>query len=87
MECIKKFCSDYGFKQVEIIAKDRFVKSVSSKEWFAIEILDDKVRLSYENYNLNTPIIKDYNFAIEYVKYLMDLNKLNDFIKNKGWLK
>ena len=82
MEVIKNFCNIHKFKEVSV-KRNRFVKSISNKEWFAIEILDDKVRLSYENYNLNTPIIKEYNFTIEYVKYLTDFNKLNDFIKKE----
>lgn len=82
MEVIKKFCDKYNFKEVTT-KHGRYVKSISNKEWFAIEILDDKVRLSYENYNLSKPIIKDFNFTIEYVNYLKDLNKLDDFIKKE----
>lgn len=83
MEVIKKFCDKYNFKEVSIIKNGRYVKSISNKEWFAIEILDDKVRLIYENYSLKTPIIRDFNFTIEYVNYLTDLNKLDDFIKKE----
>lgn len=83
MESIKKFCSDHGFKEVEIIAKERYVKSISSKEWFAIEVFDNKVRLSYENYNLQKPFVCDNNLNMDYIQYLIEIGKLYEFIKKE----
>ena len=82
MEVVKKFCSDYKFKEVTT-KHGRYVKSVSNKEWFAIEILEDRVKISYENYNLNVPIIKDYSFTNEYIEYLTDLKRVDEFIKRE----
>ena len=82
MEVVKKFCRDYKFKEV-FIKQGRYVKSVSNKEWFAIDILEDKVKISYENYNFEKPIIKDYSFTNEYIEYLTDLKRVDEFIKRE----
>ena len=83
MESIKQFCSNHGFKEVEINNKERFVKSISSKEWFAIEILENKIRLSYENYSLEKPFVRDNKLNIDYIQYLIEINKLDEFIKKE----
>ena len=83
MECIKKFCNKYGFKEVKISNKQRFVKSVSSKEWFAIEILDNKIRLSYENYNFQEPLLRANSLNMDYIQYLIETGTLDRFIKKE----
>ena len=83
MESIKKFCNKHGFKEVRIIAKDRYVRSISSKEWFAIEIFENKIRLSYENYNLEKPFVRDNNLNMDYIQYLIEIDKLDEFIKKE----
>ena len=83
MVSIRNFCSDNGFKEVRMIAKDRYVKSVSGKEWFAIEILDNKIRLSYENYNLQKPFVCDNNLDMHYIQYLIEISRLDEFIKKE----
>ena len=83
MESVKQFCSNHGFKEVKINNKERYVKSVSSKEWFAIEVFDNKVRLSYENYNLQKPFVRDNTLNIDYVQYLIEIGKLYEFIKKE----
>lgn len=83
MESIKQFCSNHGFKEVRIIAKERYVKSISSKEWFAIEILENKIRLSYENYSLEKPFVRDNNLNMDYIQYLIETSTLDRFIKTE----
>ena len=83
MESIKQFCSNHGFKEVKISAKERYVRSISSKEWFAIEILENKIRLSYENYSLEKPFIRDNSLSMDYIKYLIETDKLTEFIKKE----
>lgn len=80
---IKDFCIGHGFKEVKIVKENRFVKSVSNKEWFAIEILEDKIRLSYENYNLEKSFVRDNILNNEYIQYLIEIGKLNEFIKKE----
>ena len=82
-DIIKRFCFNHGFKEVKIIKEGRFVKNVSGKEWFAVDILDDRVKISYENYNLNVPIIKDYTFTLEYIDFIADLKRVDEFIKKE----
>lgn len=83
MESVKQFCSNHGFKEVKINNKSRYVKSISSKEWFAIEIFENKVRLSYENYNLQKPFVYDNNLDMHYVQYLIEISRLDEFIKKE----
>lgn len=80
---VKEFCISHGFKEVTIIKDNRFVKSVSNKEWFAIEILEDKIKLSYENYNLQKPFIRDNTLNTEYIEYLIETQHLDEFIKKE----
>lgn len=80
---VKDFCITHGFKEVKIIKENRFVKSVSNKEWFVVEILEDKVKLSYENYNLKKPFVRDNILNIDYIKYLIEIQKLDEFIKKE----
>lgn len=80
---VKEFCDSHGFKEVKIIKNGRFVKSVSSKEWFAVEILENKIRLSYENYNLQKPFIRDNTLNMEYINYLIEIQRLDEFIKKE----
>lgn len=83
MESIKKFCNNYGFKEVKINDKERFVRSISSKEWFAVEILEDKIKLSYENYSLEKPFVCDNTLNNEYIQYLIEIGRLDEFIKKE----
>ena len=83
MESVKQFCSNHGFKEVKINNKERYVKSVSSKDWFAIEVFDNNVRLSYENYNLQKPFVRNNTLTIDYVQYLIEIGKLDEFIKKE----
>ena len=83
MESVKQFCSNHGFKEVTINNKARYVKSVSSKEWFAIEIFENKVRLSYENYNIREPLIRSNSLNIDYIQYLIETGTLDKFIKKE----
>ena len=83
MESIKKFCNNHGFKEVKINDKERFVRSISSKEWFAVEILENKIRLVYENYSLDKPFCRDNNINMDYIKYLIEIDKLDEFIKKE----
>ena len=83
MESVKQFCSNHGFKEVTINNKARYVKSISSKEWFAIEVFENKVRLSYENYNLQKPFVCDNNLNMDYIQYLIEIGKLDEFIKKE----
>ena len=80
---VKEFCIRHGFKEVTIIKDNRFVKSVSNKEWFAIEILENKIKLSYENYNLQKPFIRDNTLNTEYIEYLIEIQHLDEFIKKE----
>lgn len=83
MESIKQFCNNHGFKEVKISAKCRYVRSISSKEWFAIEILENKIRLSYENYSLEKPFVCDNVLSMDYIQYLIEIDKLDEFIKKE----
>ena len=80
---VKEFCDSHGFKEVRIIKNGRFVKSVSNKEWFAIEILDNKIRLSYENYGLERPVVRDNTLNMDYIQYLIETSTLDRFIKQE----
>ena len=80
---IKEFCIGHGFKEVKIVKENRFVKSVSNKEWFAVEILEDKIKLSYENYSLEKPFVRDNNLNNEYIQYLIEIGRLDEFIKKE----
>ena len=80
---VKEFCISHGFKEVNIIKDNRFVKSVSNKEWFAVEILKDKIKLIYENYNSQKPFIRDNTLNTEYIEYLIETQHLDEFIKKE----
>lgn len=80
---VKEFCIGHGFKEVTIVKKNRFVKSVSNKEWFAIEILEDKIELSYENYNLQKPFVRNNILNMNYIEYLIEISRLDELIKKE----
>lgn len=80
---VKEFCINHGFKEVNTIKNNRFVKSVSNKEWFAVEILEDKIKIIYENYNLQRPFIHYNVLNMEYIEYLIETQHLDEFIKKE----
>ena len=84
MESVHDFCLDNNFKTC-CGKLNRYIKSISGREWIVVQIYKDSLKVGIEKYNIDTSLsgVSCYEIVtIDYVKELIQSNKLYEYLEN-----
>lgn len=84
MESVHDFCLDNNFKTC-FGKPNRYIKSISGREWIVVEIYKDSLKVGIEKYNVDGYLsgISYYEIvSIDYMRELIQSNKLYEYLEN-----